>query len=606
MPVSFRRVVGIGCWGACLSLLLAALAAPTLEAQEFDPDGPLVPPRAQEAQPPRDADEREEAAPHVEPLPQPSPGPGAVGYEGDDSEDLSVLFDPDGEFAMPLGEFQLEWDEAGRIYDIDVFNPLRYLDLGIEWTLDTVNTGVNEVLGFFDSPDSDRVEIYGRYRHRYWEGNNLNLDRSVYDRDVRLHDALTLGISFQTAAFRIDVEFHHVVGTRTGLQEDLWDLRRLAIFLTGFEGDPIRFPIDFLGIWARLIGYVGRGPLIFGRGRLLGSDDWDFRGEAFDAVVVGLVDAEMGSGLTAFIKQPVRYERARWNEGLNRHLIAGVGLMGVDPLGHTSSAEDQMHRVLLRPGDMDTRFFPVVNPRERRLAAGFDLYGVLLYVDDPNVEGEPDEEGGDPPTGRPEIYNIGLRAGVLHDHWLMLEAEGILQLGRYGGNDVLAYYLHGEITVGFDTALPISLTGLFDLASGDSDPHDGTRTGFDPMFGISHARFGLLDLFGPRNLQRFGSVLRLQMGSQLALNAGAHYLRSTTQEDGVWGPRRGELVLAPEENGSESNELGFVIEASLEYHYSTRIQFHFGAAQFFPGTRFTRRGLDGETLVFYAAADIRF
>jgi hypothetical protein len=572
-------------------------------AQEFDAPGPGA----------ADRPERRPDNPRspVDPAP---PAPAGESEDDDERDDAapqppSYWDQPSGEYADSAADRRGAWGQGLRSVDIDQLNPLRYLHEGLEWGSRTLNGVLNDLIKELD-PDADStIEVFGRFRFRRSEINNAtDFNSDAHDYEIAWRDAWEAGAIFRMEDMRLDASAQHVNGRLVDDMEDHWDLGRLSLRITGFDGRPLR--IEAPGeTWLQLSGYIGRGPLILGRGRLIGSDDWDFTGQHFDAIVLTITDADLGSGLSLFVMQPVLHRPFRFNKAMRGHHLFGAALLGLDPFNQLSNADDQFERALLRPADRDTAMVPVAvpMPRERRLAAGFDLYGIWYYVNsDAQVPGEPDANTGEVETGAISLLSAGARGGIRYESVLMLEGEFTFQIGERGGDPMTAFGVHGELTVAVDTFVQLSATFLFDWATGDADPTDGTIETFDPLFPIQHDRFGVLDLFAFQNLIHYGVHVRMQIGNELVLAGGLHWLQSATESDAVYGPGPWQVLLAPDPSLNESRELGIIVDAGIEYHYSARVHLIAGFGQFIPGARFTRRGLDDAAFIFWGATEIRF
>ena len=590
------RYTALSVIGAAVALaVLVAFPRPVL-AQESEDNGPVISP------PPATGGPRTLPGPG-----SPDESPNAAGTSGtpDQPDDRLPEYWTRGESEVPLpiDHGESEWDESSGSYDIDHLNPLRYIDLAMDWSMTEVNRALNSLIKGLGEPESNRIKLFGRYRFRWEDQNNYDASRGDYDHHAFHHDGWLAGITLTLDVLEFNASMHHVTGRRTNAGEDPYDAHQINVVISGFEGDAIRIPVDFLDTWFRLMAYVGRGPLTFGRGRLIGSDDWDIRGNSFDAAVVGVADSANGGGFSVFAMQAVNYLK-RFNSNGHARTLGGVSFIGIDPFGHTRNPDEQFTRVLLRPNEFDTVWFPVVNSRERRLAAGFDIYALWLYENSDKQTGE--LVGGNVTTGRTDLFTFGLRGGLTWEDALLLEAEFAVQLGGRGGNSVVAFMAHGEATIGIDWALPTAISGIVDIISGDTNPNDGQQQGFDPLFGTRHNRFSPLDYFAPRNLIHYGARVSLQIANSTNLIFSVHVFRSYTSHDGVYGPTVDETRLAADPAAVESSELGVVIAGAFEYHYTPRIHLLAGYSQFFPGNRFSRRGLDTDAILFYLATDLRF
>ena len=97
--------------------------------------------------------------------------------------------------------------------------------------------------------------------------------------------------------------------------------------------------------------------------------------------------------------------------------------------------------------------------------------------------------------------------------------------------DHSAQFHHLIVGYQFDAKMKPQLEGLFDYASGDSDPTDGDNNRFDTLFGARRFEYGPTGVFGPfarSNILTPGLRLKLtpHQGTKVMLATRLHYLAS--------------------------------------------------------------------------------
>ena len=491
--------------------------------------------------------------------------------------------------------------------EIDVLNPLNYLDKATEWLSSSINNWITQTVEDlkFAETGTNIFRIYGRIRSRWEEQNNYDFDKNNYDLQHFQNHFILFGISALTTEFRIDFEFYNAVemfSTRiNGMpDEDSWDIHRLTFMLTGFDNERIRFPIPLTSTreWADFLFYFGRGPITLGRGRIIGSNNWINKGDVFDEIVMSLILENSGASLSFFGIRSIVYNDSIINDSEYGTEIWGVALIGADPFDQLDDVTELEQRGLLRPGQYDFDFFPANNSMEHRSIIGIDIYALWIYRDRNDIESELGR------VGNYNFANLGIRVGIeLVSNWIF-ELEGNYQLGKYGKSDLQAFAIHSELNGGFEWAIPVSFTASVDYASGDSNPKDGIVETFYDVYGNIHSKFGKIDLFGWRNLLHLGFDLRFQIANAVLISTGAHWLENAQMTDAIYGPRG--TVFLEKGVGEPFKTIGSSFYTELQYHYSKRIHLYSGVSYFQPGSKLTSVLLDDPVLQYYLIGEIRY
>ena len=171
-----------------------------------------------------------------------------------------------------------------------------------------------------------------------------------------------------------------------------------------------------------------------------------------------------------------------------------------------------------------------------------------------------------------DIWSVGSRVfrAPAKGRW-NYEVEVVAQLGESGGVvagtprrdlDHRAYLLHAEVGYQFDTAWSPNLMLLYDDASGDEDPLDGSNERFNTLFGDRRFELTTTGIYGPFNRSNLeGLGLRLTYAPSPRLQGMLHYrsFRLAAERD-VWVG-----IGARDETGRSGDSLGRQLEASATW-----------------------------------------
>jgi hypothetical protein len=238
-------------------------------------------------------------------------------------------------------------------------------------------------------------------------------------------------------------------------ETDTFDLHQAYLRL----GDPKRFPLSLK---------IGRQEMLYGDERYLGISDWSNVGRSFDAA-------------------KVRYEDQNfWIEAFS---------------GRQVIPYDEHFNVV---NDYD--WFSGIYASTRKLISWQDTE---FFAFSRNV-GANSPTAITPTLGGPgprDIYTIGTRwkslPGKLGNWDYTFEAAGQFGSINSGGLrlDHQAFAVNGSGGYTWKDTFGTPRIGAgYDFGSGDSDPADGKNETFEMLFGTNHRLYGLMDLFGMRNM----------------------------------------------------------------------------------------------------------
>jgi hypothetical protein len=145
-----------------------------------------------------------------------------------------------------------------------------------------------------------------------------------------------------------------------------------------------------------------------------------------------------------------------------------------------------------------------------------------------------------------------------------LDLEGAYQFGEIGGKDQKAFWLHGRATRPLNAK-----TGLYaevNVASGGQSATESNT--FDPLYGTSHANYGLMDLQGLRNVKQIELGLTSKLSPRLSglVSFNKYWLYDKTDgwySGGSIARRPGGRFVDP--TGKAGDDVGNEFNLSLDY-----------------------------------------
>jgi len=313
----------------------------------------------------------------------------------------------------------------------DLFDPIKYIPLDPD----------GDCWLSFGGQARTRLEVWENFRYAPQNDDVFLLTR------LRAHADLHIGRNFRTyvegtSAFSTTRD---LPGGRRTTDTDELDLVNgfadLKLFL--FDDD------------ATLTLRGGRFQMLFGRGRLVGPDDWFNTLQTFDggAAILDVSDWT----LTGFWTRPVEVSKYEFNRSDDDHTFFGAYAAGVIPW----------------------------------TTIGLDLYWMRLDRRMPTVV-----PGFGTFTIAERRHSIGGRIhGLIGKTGLDYDIEGTYQVGEIANRDVRAYMFAGEL--GYSPWETVRIHGLLSNASGGDS--GGDVEVFNQLFPRSHAFLGWIDAVGRQN-----------------------------------------------------------------------------------------------------------
>jgi hypothetical protein len=193
-------------------------------------------------------------------------------------------------------------------------------------------------------------------------------------------------------------------------------------------------------------------------------------------------------------------------------------------------------------------------------------------------------------------YTPGLRLFGERDgfDW---DIEGVYQFGDFGQNDIRAWTIASDVGVTLDkVALQPRLGLKADVASGDTDPNDGTLGTFNALY-PKFPYFSEANLITPANVMDVQPSLRLQLTSSLEAEVGWDVLWRQTTDDAIYEPP---LVAVAGTAGQGSRFIGHQAIVGLDWQATPNLSVASQYVHFTPGD--TLRNVGGRSVDFVFAS----
>lgn len=333
---------------------------------------------------------------------------------------------------------------------------------------------------------------------------------------------------------------HAVSDERALTETDVFDLHQAFISL----GNAKQFP---------LLLKVGRQELLYGDERFIGIGDWSNVGRSFDAV-------------------ELRFE----NETFWVDAFGGRQVLPYDERFNVANDYDWFSGIYA-----STR--KLVPWQETQLY--FLARNVGAQAPNAITPGFP----GTPTTAR-DVYTIGTRWKSLPgklgawDYTAEIAGQfgGVVQSGVRRDLQALA----ADATFGYMWAKVFGTPRLglgYTYASGDSDSTDDKAETFEPLFGTNHKFYGVMDLWGLRNIQSGRVVGSIKPLKQLTLSTECHLIWLADTQD-LFYPESGSGRSG---NGYGRNPydsfVGTELDVLASYAATSYADFQVGYGHFFVG-----------------------
>jgi hypothetical protein len=331
--------------------------------------------------------------------------------------------------------------------------------------------------------------------------------------------------------------------------KDVFDLRQAYVQFQNGENGWIRFR-------------VGRQELRYGQERLVGVSDWTNAPRVFDAfrLVLGTTKNHVDLfSASVVVNNPVAFDNH--TGGMNFHGM----------YGSFSSLVPKAH----------------VEP--------YVFWKALPLVKS--------EEG---TFGNENLWTYGFR-------WtgeLPLNFDYTVEASKQGGNlsnDTIAAWA-GYANLGYsipNIRLKPRFLIQYDYASGDNKLKDGKVGTFDQLYPSNHDVFGLVDLFGWRNIIQQRAGVEVKPANHLSVLADFRDLYLANGNDSLYSSTGAVLVKTPA-TGARHRDVGLEPDLSAKYDIQKNVTVGAGYGYLFAGRFLTENSAGDRASIVYTFATYKF
>jgi len=407
---------------------------------------------------------------------------------------------------------------------------------------------------------------------------------------INISDDWVLSVGGQ-ARLRMESETNKAFGGVNPVQ-DTFLLQRYFVHLDFIHGDNLRFFIQgkfahandrdrgglagmedhadfhqaFVDITTPLFGgpvtfRLGRQELQYGAERLISPLDWGNTRRTFEGIKAF---TELGDWrIDAFAVRPVLVDRRNLDDG-----------------------------------DENVQFYGIYTTHKARAARGSDYYFLLLKNDNLLLNSNMT-------TGRQTVYTLGTRQWGIVGNWDW-ETEAAAQFGTFAGDRIRAWMATagGGYTFSNRPWQP-RLGLLYDYASGDVDPTDGTHSTFNQHFPLGHAWLGYLDLVGRQNIHAVKAQLKVKPAKKITAWADFHTFFADQDKDSLYSAGAAR-IRTPGAGGAGSHMIGHELDITMKLALNRHTTALIGWAHMWPGGFIDRTGPGDEPDLVYAQLEYKF
>jgi len=186
------------------------------------------------------------------------------------------------------------------------------------------------------------------------------------------------------------------------------------------------------------------------------------------------------------------------------------------------------------------------------------------------------------PDNNDAVTTAGARLDTKREQ-LHFNAEVAGQFGEFNGLDHLAYMLHVEVGYRLEGAWSTPrISTAYNFGSGDGDPNDNKHNTFDNLYGLNHAYYGYMDIFGLQNLHNWELVTAGKFNSKLSYRVGFQTFFLAQENTDAWY-NAGLGVVRRAESNVESAHVGNEIDLTFNYTIQPKWTAVLGASVFMRG-----------------------
>jgi hypothetical protein len=207
-------------------------------------------------------------------------------------------------------------------------------------------------------------------------------------------------------------------------------------------------------------------------------------------------------------------------------------------------------------------------------------------------------------VGRRTLYTIGTSLWGKRGNW-DYETELASQFGTFAGDRVRAWMatVGGGYTF-TDLIWKPRLALLYDYASGDRDPTDGTHSTFNQHFPLGHAWLGYLDLVGRSNIHAIKAQLKVKPSKKVTAWADFHTFFADQDRDALYAAPG--VPIRRDTSGAGSHAFGHELDLTMKIQLDVHTTVLVGWAHMWPGGFISATGDDDEPDLIYAQIEYKF
>lgn len=182
--------------------------------------------------------------------------------------------------------------------------------------------------------------------------------------------------------------------------------------------------------------------------------------------------------------------------------------------------------------------------------------------------------------GRRTLYTLGNRLYGKRGNW-DYETEAASQFGTFAGDRIRAWMATAGGGYTFtETEWKPRFGLLYDYASGDRDPTDGTRSTFNQHFPLGHAWLGYLDLVERSNIHAIKAQLKVKPNNKITAWADFHTFFADQDRNALYSAG-GSAIRSSSSDGS--HKFGHELDLTMKYVIDKHTVALAGWAHLWPG-----------------------
>lgn len=192
------------------------------------------------------------------------------------------------------------------------------------------------------------------------------------------------------------------------------------------------------------------------------------------------------------------------------------------------------------------------------------------------------------PSSMQDAYTIGTRPKVQFAKRFDLTAEGAYQFGHYGARPIESFAFATNLGYTFPGTSKLRFMVERSFASGGNTAGTGTYRTFDQLYPSAHAKFGIMDNVGWRNMNDLRVGLSAKPSGRWNFGVDGHFFTLANGSD-YWYASGGKPVNGKngkallDATGAAGRDLGTEFDFTLGYKASRNMTLSGGYGMFMPG-----------------------